>query len=174
MMMFPNCKGVVSVYETNTILFPRNSKYCFFGFIVKSNYVKECNYPKETTKIFPLSDNEIYVECEENFTAEERQIVEEFNITSVKDFLQHDQFSKNAKKVCIECYRYVKDIYELDGEEPDNGHDIIKIQGRYFLFRILPSGHIKYCRPLASDHLIENLALCYQSIYVRNNLLKNT
>ena len=171
MMMFPKCKGTVTVYETNEILKPK--PYSFFAFFIKSNVVSENNYPRETTKIVPLYDNETYIDCEDNFTEEQRQSIIAFNVTSVKDFLEHEQFNKISKKVCLECYRYVKDVFECDGEEPDNGYDIVKIDGQFYLIRILLTGKIKYCRPLGSKHLIEDLDICYQSVYVKQNLLKN-
>ena len=169
--MFPNCKGTVIVYKTNEILKPK--PYSFFAFCIKSNTVSENNYPRETTVIVPLYDNETYIDCEDNFTAEQKQSIKEFNVTNVKDFIEQEEFNKISKRVCIECFRFVKDFFESEGEEPVNGYDIVKINGQFYLLRILPTGNIKYCRPLASNHLVENLDLCYQSVYVKQNLLKN-
>jgi hypothetical protein len=127
----------------------RFGEVTLFAFICNANTVSEINYPKETTKVTPLFDKEVYVECENNFTENERQIIQSFRIISVKQLTQHTGFTRQDKTRCLECYKFVKTTFEETGEEPPNGHNTIQIGDIFVLVRISKTGLIKYVKPAA-------------------------
>lgn len=110
-------------------------------------------FPK-TTKLTVCEDSEsevtlcsdIIVNCEDNFTEDEKQVIDRFDICNVEHLVRHEQISKHDKQRGLKCYQYVRERYGTTGVEPFNGHCMIQMDSYAFNVRILPSGQIKYCR----------------------------
>lgn len=106
------------------------------------------------TKIKLNDDNEFgeyIVDCESNFNDEQKNIIIENNIFDIEDILRSDKIDKISKQKSLECYKYVKDKYEICGIEPYNGHTIIKINDIVCEIRINNNGFVVYIQPMKSD-----------------------
>ena len=120
----------------------------------------------DTTKFIKIIDNsdkinkkkydgltKIIVNCENNFSIEEKNIIEEYNIKNIEDLLRNEKISKEDKKRSIKCYKIIITRYELTGIEPLQCHNCIKINNILFDIRILIDGSIKYCKSLGEKSL---------------------
>lgn len=128
----------------------------------------------DTTKFIEIIDNsdkinkknfdgltKIIVNCENNFSIEEKNIIKEYNIKNIEDLLRNEKISKEDKirsikcyKIIItKCYKIIITKYELTGIEPLQCHNCIKINNILFDIRILADGSIKYCKSLGEKSL---------------------
>ena len=95
----------------------------------------------------------VMVDCKNNFTEEEKTIINELKIHTIEDLIRNEKISKNDKQRCLKCFGYVRESYESMGIEPFNGHNIIQL-GKYVIdIRILPDGIVKYCRSLGEKNV---------------------
>jgi hypothetical protein len=109
--------------------------------------------PKTTVFINTTADeiNEattIIVDCDNNFSDEEKDDISKLGIHTIEDIIRCDKIDKVYKSRCIECYRFVKDQYELTGIEPFRGHDIIAINNKSYEIRIDFNGFITFIKPI--------------------------
>ena len=95
----------------------------------------------------------IIVDCENNFTSDEKNTIEKFNITNIEDLIRNDKISKNDKQRCLKCFSYVRTRYNLTGIEPFNGNNVTQFEKYAICIRILPDGIIKYCTSLGSNNV---------------------
>lgn len=96
--------------------------------------------------------SDIIVDCENNFTIDEKNVIDKFNINNIEDLIRNDKISKNDKQRCLKCFAYVRERYELMGIEPFNGHNVIQLEKYTICIRILPNGIIKYCKSLGEQN----------------------
>jgi len=106
-------------------------------------------WDSEESEISICSD--IIVNCENNFTIDEKSVIDKFNINNIEDLIRNDKISKNDKQRCLKCFAYVTERYELMGVEPFNGHNVIQLEKYAISIRILPNGIIKYCKSLGEQ-----------------------
>jgi len=90
--------------------------------------------------------SDIIVDCENNFTRDEKEVIDKFNINNIEDLIRNNKIDKKDKYRCLKCFAYVRERYELMGTEPPNGHNVIQLEKYGISIRILPNGFIKYCR----------------------------
>jgi hypothetical protein len=95
----------------------------------------------------------VMVDCKNNFTKEEKTIINELKNYTIEDLIRNDKISKNDKQRCLKCFGYVRERYELMGIEPFNGHNIIQLEKYAIDIRILPDGIVKYCRSLGEKNV---------------------
>lgn len=93
----------------------------------------------------------VYVNCEKNFSENEKKIIDNFNINNIEELIRNNKISQNDKKRCLECYNHVRNNYKFMGIEPFNGHNPIRLDKYIISIRILPDGKIKYCKSLGLD-----------------------
>ena len=143
---------IIKILKTKKLVFDlfenskKNDRPIHFPLRPDPSLAKRVYFQSKTkTKYTPLYDDEVYVECEDNFTEEERNIIEEFEVTNVKEFIEHPEFSREQKHYCLRCYKYVKETYEQTGNEPIDAHSIVTMKNLFVVFRVLRSGLIKYC-----------------------------
>jgi hypothetical protein len=142
-----------------------NNKYKY-KFITKEVSIFPMNFPK-TTIIFWVDTNEseinmctdIIVDCENNFTEDEKRVIDKFNISSIDSLIRNKDISQVDKTRSLKCLSYVRGKYSLTGIEPCNGHNPIQLEKYLIDIRIQPDGHVKYCKSLgqrsnADFHLI--------------------
>jgi hypothetical protein len=130
-----------------------NIKKSKYKFVTQEISLFMPNFP-DTTKMTAIEDEEneisicsdIIVDCENNFSEDEKKIIEKFNITNVEDLIRNNKISKNDKHRCLKCFAYVRERYELAGIEPFNGHNSIQLEKYVICLRILPDGTIKYTK----------------------------
>jgi len=135
-----------------------------YKFITQQVSIFPLNFP-DTTKIIYICRNrckitisditicneitvygDIIVDCENNFSKDEKKEIDKFNINNIEELIRNDKISKNDKQRCLKCFDYVRKRYELMGIEPSNGHNLIKLEKYAISIRILPDGIIKYCK----------------------------
>jgi GTPase Era involved in 16S rRNA processing len=95
----------------------------------------------------------VMVDCKNNFTEEEKTIINELKIYTIEDLIRNNKISKNDKQRCLKCFGYVRKRYELMGVEPFNGNNLIQLEKYAIDIRILPDGIIKYCRSLGEKNV---------------------
>jgi uncharacterized protein YkuJ len=103
-----------------------------------------CETDKNDISIF----SDIIVDCENNFTRDEKEVIDKFNINNIEDLIRNNKIDKIDKQRCLKCFAYVRERYELMGTEPPNGHNVIQLEKLAISIRILPNGIIKYCKSL--------------------------
>ena len=131
-----------------------------YKFITEQLSIFTPNFP-DTTKMTACEtddndisiNSDIIVDCENNFSKDEKDIIDKFNITNIEDLIRNDKISKNDKQRCLKCFAYVRQRYELMGIEPFNGHNVIQLEKYAICIRILPTGIIKYCSSLGDKNL---------------------
>jgi len=135
----------------------QNNKY---KFITEQVSIFAPNFP-DTTEMIVCETNktdisicsDIIVDCENNFTSNEKNVIDNFNINNIEDLIRNNKISKNDKHQCLKCFAYVCKRYELMGIEPFNEHVVIQIEKYAISIRILPDGIIKYCRSLREKNV---------------------
>jgi len=126
-----------------------------YKFITEQVSIFAPNFP-DTTKIIACDadyDNYIIVDCVNNFSKDEKDVIDKFNINNIEDLIRNDKISKNDKQRCLKCFAYVREIYELTWIEPFNGHNVIQLEKLAISIRILPTGIIKYCKSLGEQNV---------------------
>lgn len=118
-----------------------------YKFITEKVSIFRPNFP-DTTNMFELEDDDILIDCENNFSTDEKQVIEKFNINNIEDLLRHDKISDLDKQRCVACYKYICEQYEIMGFETFKGHNAIQLEEYGVNIRILPNRKIKYCKSL--------------------------
>ena len=146
-----NCELIYDCLEQDELL----SKY---KFITEQVSIFTLNFPDTTKMIACETDkndisiiSDIIVDCENNFSKDEKEVIDKFNINNIEDLIRNEKISKNDKQRCLKCFAYVRDRYELTGIEPFNGHNVIQLEKYAISIRILPNGIIKYCKSLGEQ-----------------------
>jgi hypothetical protein len=128
-----------------------------YEFITERVSIFAPNFP-DTTIMIPYDKGDIticsniIVNCENNFSNDEKDVINKFNINNIEDLIRNDKISKNDKQRCIKCFGYVRERYKLMGIEPSNGHNVIQLEKYTISIRILPDGIIKYCNSLGEQN----------------------
>lgn len=131
-----------------------------YRFITEQVSIFARNFP-DTTKMIPCETSEtdisicseIIVDCENNFTSDEKIVIDKFNINSIEELIRNNKISKNDKQRCLKCFAYVRKRYELMGFEPSKGHTVIQLEKYAICIRILPDRIIKYCKSLGEQNV---------------------
>ena len=134
----------------------QNNKY---KFITEEVTIFPQSFPDTTIMISlatretrtPMSD--VIIDCENNFTSNEKNVIDKFNINNIEDLIRNIHISNYDKHRCLKCYKYVCERYELMGYEPFNGHNMIQLEKYAIYIRILPNGIIKYCKSLGEKNV---------------------
>jgi hypothetical protein len=114
-----------------------------YKFITEKVSIFRSNFPG-TTKMIELEDDDILIDCEDNFSTDEKKVIEKFNINNIEELMRHDKISNLDKSRSFTCYKYVFDKYELMGFEPFNGHNAIQLEEYLISIRISYDRNIKY------------------------------
>ena len=123
-----------------------------YKFITDQVSIFAPNFP-DTTKIIACDTcSDIIIDCENNFSTDEKEVIDKFNISNIENLIRNDKISKNDKHRCLKCFGYVHQRYKLMGIEPANGHNLIQLEKYTISIRILPDGIIKYCKSLGEQN----------------------
>ena len=112
------------------------------------NFPKTTKFYVDTTESKDNMFSGILVDCEGNFTEDEKRVTDKFNISSIDSLIRHKDISQVDKTRSLKCLSYVRGRYSLTGIEPVNGHNPIQLEIYLIDIRILPDGHVKYCKSL--------------------------
>lgn len=153
----------------NTFMIPciRN-KQCFNCEIARNHFTFVCqkislcipDFPK-TTLMHPPTDEPVtictpyLIQCEPNFTKDERDVINEYNIYNINDLIRNEKISKDDKQRTLRCYKYVMARYDAMDVEPFNGNNAIKLDKYLFGIRIIPDGNIKFYKSLGEKNRSE-------------------
>ena len=131
-----------------------------YKFITEQVSIFAPNFPDSTKMIACETDkndisicSKIIVDCENNFTSDEKNVIDKFNINNIEDLIRNNQISKNDKQRCLKCFAYVWKKYEFNGIEPFNGNNVIQLEKYAITIRILPNGIIKYCKSFGEQNV---------------------
>ena len=167
-MRFP-CDAIIDITGKSTIgIIILLIEYCEklkqdinkYKFITKQVSIFSPCFP-DTTKITQCETDEtdisicsdIIVDCENNFTSDEKNVIDKFNINNIEDLIRNDKISKYDKQRCLKCFKYVRERYELMGIEPYNGNNSIQLEKYLIALRILPDGIIKYFKSMGETNI---------------------
>lgn len=121
-----------------------------FNFKIKKIAFFSSHFPK-TTKKLPLNHKEndsMIIDCEKNFSEEERKVIREYNIHQMKEFMADKRIYSLDKYKCLKDYKYACDNYELNGFEVVNELSTVQFDKYMFHILVLHDGRIKYCGSL--------------------------
>ena len=135
-----------------------------YNFITQQGSIFPMSFPKTTQITNTEKDaditiiSDIIVNCENNFTSDEKKTIDDFNINNIEELIRNEKISQIDKTRSLKCFAYVRDRYELMGIEPQNGHNMIQL-GKYGIdVRILPDGTMKYCKSLGETDIHNDYA----------------
>ncbi len=86
------------------------------------------------------------VDCTKNFSAEETKILAELNLTTVDSLLMSESVSHRSKKKCLDCFKFVKENYEITNQESMRGQVLIEINDWLMVIRVFSDRSIKFIR----------------------------
>jgi hypothetical protein len=87
---------------------------------------------------------EFYIDCSENFSKEEQDIIKNLKIKSLNDLLRYENLPSYDKSRALECYKYVSERFKFGGFEPVNGNVSIQFGEFLFVIKILNDKTIKF------------------------------
>lgn len=112
----------------------------------------QCNL-LETSKIIPLRENEdeIIVDCENNFSEDEKKIIHAYKINKIEDLLIHEKIGNIDKFKCLKYYKIACENYKCNGYEVM----ICLVPVQFYDYRInliiLGDGTIKYFNSMGKN-----------------------
>lgn len=109
----------------------------------------------ETTRIIPLRENEdeIIIDCENNFSEDEINLIHAYKINKIEDLLIHEKIGNIDKFECLKYYKMVRENYKWNGYEVM----ICLLPVQFYDYRInliiLGDGSIKYFNSLGKKSI---------------------
>lgn len=88
--------------------------------------------------------NEYEINCRNNFTNTEHDLIKKYNIKTLKDLLRCDFLSNHDKERAMKCYAYVHRRTELMDIEPFNGNTTVQFGKYLFTIRIASNKNITF------------------------------
>ena len=120
-----------------------------FNFKLKKLSYFESMFPKTTKKIEMNNyEDDNIVDCENNFTEDEKNIIYNYKINKIEDLLINPRIDKIEKYKCLKYYKFTSENYNLNGFEVFNKTISIHFNKYVFNIIILYDGSIKYCSSL--------------------------
>lgn len=129
-----------------------------YKFITHELSLSQQIFPSSTIFCAIKSENEddqdvVFVNCENNFTENEKNVIEKYEINNLEDIVRCERLNIRDKKRCLKCYKYVVDIYESTGFEPFNGVNAIQMDDYVILIKISADRSVKYIKSLGKRRL---------------------
>ena len=121
-----------------------------FNFIVNQRAFFSFNFPKTTQKISVKGDknDSIIIDCEKNFSEEERTLIREYEINEIEELMVHKRIHSLDKIQCLKHHKYARANYEMNGYEVVNELSTVQFGKYMFHIIVLHDGRIKYCHSL--------------------------
>ena len=104
-----------------------------YEFIISKIFLQ--NFPKTTQ--FTTKNTDLIINCENNFTENEKKVIKKFNINNINDLVHHPHINLNDKQRCLKCYT-----------KKTTNYLIIQLDMYSIEIRINEDGTIKYCKSL--------------------------
>ena len=142
-----NCGFKCHTLCDNCIIYENRIIPSIFNFKIKKISFFESIFPKTTTKI-EMNDYEddIILDCKNNFTEDEQNVIHSYNITTIKDLMIHIRINNLEKINCLKYYKLITENYKLNGF---GGifYKTVSVQFNNYIINIiiLHDGTIKYC-----------------------------
>lgn len=118
-----------------------------FNFKIKKVTLFECMFPKTTKKIEICdydNNNDIIVDCKNNFTEDEKKVMDIYKINKLQDLLTHIRINNQEKIKCLQHYKFVSENYKLNGFEVFTKTICVQFDNYLINIVILNDGIIKY------------------------------
>jgi hypothetical protein len=115
---------------------------------MRFKYIFEYTFPKTTKKI-EINDYEndiiIIIDCENNFTKDEKNVIYDYKITKLQDLMTDIRINNLEKINCLKYYKLITENYKLNGYDVFN--ETVSVQFNNYIINIiiLHDGTIKYC-----------------------------
>jgi hypothetical protein len=101
-------------------------------------------FPK-TIKKTPLNENDIVVDCENNFTEVEKKVIRKYNIHKIEELVTNTIVHRIDKIECLLYYKYILENYNLNGFEVFENFVSVQLDNYIFNIVILQDRSIKFC-----------------------------
>ena len=92
-----------------------------------------------------MNENDILVDCEKNFTEDEKKIIRKYKIHRLEDLVTHPMIHAIDKTQCLLYYNYVLENYNANGFEVVVNFACIQLDKYLFNIIVLHDQTIKYC-----------------------------
>ena len=121
-----------------------------FNFKVNKIAFFSSHFPKTTQKLSIKGDDNdsMIIDCEKNFSEEEKKVIREYKINQMEEFMIHKRIDSLDKFQCLKHYKYARENYEMNGFEVVNELTTIQISKYMLNIIVLHDGRIKYCHSL--------------------------
>jgi len=110
-------------------------------------YIFEYTFPKTTKKI-EINNYEndiIIIDCENNFTEEEKNVIDSYKINKLQDLMTDIRINNLEKIKCLKYYKLITENYKLNGYDVFNETVSVLFNNYIINIIILHDGSIKYC-----------------------------
>jgi hypothetical protein len=101
-------------------------------------------FPKTIT-ITSMNENNIVIDCEKNFTEDEKNVIYKYKIHRLKDLVTHPIIHAIDKTQCLLYYNLVLENYNANGFEVFVNFASIQLDKYLFNIIVLHDQTIKYC-----------------------------
>jgi hypothetical protein len=92
-----------------------------------------------------MNENNIVVDCEKNFTEDEKNVIYKYKIHGLKDLVTHSIIHAIDKTQCLLYYNLVLENYNANGFEVFVNFASIQLDKYLFNIIVLHDQTIKYC-----------------------------
>ena len=153
-----NCGFKCYTLCDNCIIYENKITPSIFNFKIKKISYFESIFPKTTKKINMNDYNQdIIIDCENNFTDHEKSVIYSYNIITIKDLMIHIRINNLEKITCLKYYKFITENYKLNGF---GGifNKTVSVQFNNYIINIiiLHDGAIKYCSSSGEKNTIVN------------------
>jgi hypothetical protein len=115
-----------------------------FNFKIKKIAFFHSIFPKTIT-ITSMNENNIVIDCEKNFTEDEKNVIYKYKIHRLKDLVTHPIIHAIDKTQCLLYYNLVLENYNANGFEVFVNFASIQLDKYLFNIIVLHDQTIKYC-----------------------------
>jgi GTPase Era involved in 16S rRNA processing len=106
-----------------------------------------------------VHSTQYYVNCENNFNEDEKEIIRKFKLKKVDDILLCKKISQNDKERCLKCYKYVDFRMKNGGIEPFNGQNSIQLDEYVIVIRISPNKSIAFIKSMGKKTTLDKFCM---------------
>ena len=152
-----NCGYQLSPLCDNCVIRENQMLPSIFNFKVNERAFFSSHFPKTTQKLSIKGDenDSMIIDCEKNFSEEERTVIREYEINQIEELMVHKRIHFSDKIQCLKHHKYARETYEMNGYEVVNDLSTVHFGKYMFCILVLHDGRIKYCCSLGEKKIKE-------------------
>ena len=104
---------------------------------------------RKTNAIFYNLDDQTIINFTDNFSENEINIINNYNLQCVGSIIRNDNINKYEKSRVIQCYKYVTERYKIFNIEPPNGQTFLTLDNILFIILINHKQGITFTQKLS-------------------------